>query len=252
MTPQTYPTYPQPILEQASGLRWYLELTNAGTLSAKATTIDQPTSQKRLTLVSTDRTKAYRLGLNAANPPTVTAAEWPASFGGYEDLYVFSPNGREWAIQVSNSGGLSTKALSHDWPRMRTPILASPDNTRWRFEVDDGGVYQVTSDLTESTLRQPLILRSQDDTTAWQITIDNNGILSVSDVALNLGIYYDAELISPSLERWALQVDQNGILYIDSITDLINARDSWPLVLAKNNKELYCVDSRVNYKGKIF
>lgn len=244
----TYPTYPQPILEQASGSRWYLEITNAGTLSAKAKTTDQVMNSRRLTLVSTDRSKAYRLGLNAGDPPSITATEVPAAFGGYEDLFVFSPNGREWTVQVNSSGTLSVKALSHDWPRMGSPILTSPDNTPWRFEVDDGGVYQVTSDPTETRLQQPLILRSQDDTTAWQVTIGNDGILSVSDTALSLGVYYDAELISPTLERWALQVDQNGILYADSITDLINARDSWPLVLAKNGKEMYVVDSRFRYK----
>lgn len=239
----TYPLFPQPILQQASGTRWYLEVSNAGVLSARAITVDAAWGQPRLTLVSTDRTKAYRLGLSAGASPTVTTTEVPASFGGFAELFVFSPNGREWAVTVDAAGSLTVTGIGSDWPRITSPVLKDSSNIPWHLRVTDGGVLSVESSNAPQAL-QSLILRSQDGTAAYRVSISTDGILSVDTAALSDAIYYDAEVVSSAGTRWSIQVDANGILSMNSIfEDLESERDQWPLVLAKDGT-LYCADTR--------
>lgn len=222
-------------------------MTNAGILNLQATTTDAAFDTKRLTLISTDRSKAYTIGLDTSDPPLIIITEKEPAYGGYEQLYVFSPNGREWGIQAENVGGdgiLSVVSLNKVWDTVQNAlVLTSPDNMPWRFETADNGIYQVTSDPAE-TIRRDCTLLSQDDTTAWKLTIDNNGAISVTDTLLANGKFYDAEITSPSGVRWFLQVDQNGILSMDNIDDITSLAVEWPLVVAKHGKLIYIVDER--------
>lgn len=248
---KTYPAYPQPILTQSStGLNYYLEITNAGTLAAKATTTDAATSLRNVTLVADDDTQAYRLGLDASNPPLVTVTAMDsAAFGNFKELPVWSPNGREWKVTVDNAGNLTVTGTGLDWTKMGRPIVEDVNGVPWRFQVQDGGIYEVTSDHTENVLRQPLILRAQDDSKAWKVTVGIDGVLSVTDdnVSLSDTELYEAEIISPGGMRWHLQVAASGVLSVTSVDDLINARFSWPLLLARRDRTLYCVDNRFRY-----
>lgn len=242
----TFPKFPQPVFEQAStGLKFYLELTNNGVLKLRGPVISEVTPTRRITLVSKDRTIAYRLGVDSSAEPLITVSDHPAEFGAFEDLYVFSPNGREWTIQVNAAGILSIKALGSEWSRGGVPILKDSTGIPWRIGVADGGVMDVTSDPSENHHRE-VVLRSQDDSKAWRITVDTDGILSAEDDGVTLADakYWDAEMVSPLGERWSLQVDKDGILSVDSISDIINQRDTWTLVMERTNGVLFVVDER--------
>lgn len=259
----SYPKYPQPILKQAgTGRNWWLEVTKAGVLQAVNTTLDAPTQDPRVTLVTTDRTKSYRLGLDGSTPPLVTLTQMPdATYGGYEDLFVFSPNGREWAVQANSAGTLTVRTMGSSWktqpapppdayPPGTAPLLQDSQNQGWALTVADPGIYRVTSggppvDGLKGV--QPITLRSEDDAAAYTVTVDGNGILSVNGplpIASSPEVY-GLQLTAPGGNVYLLTVDANGILYIDTaLQDAINARDEWTVVFAKNNTIFYVVDER--------
>jgi hypothetical protein len=248
----SYPQYPQPIIRQASsGQNWFLEVTAAGVLQATGTTLDAPTVDPRLTLVSTDRTQAYRFGLDASVLPLVTMTAMPtAAFGGYEDLFVFSPNGREWAVQVNNAGALTVRTMGSSWnvQAIASPGLIDPASNVWALSVADPGIYAVDGPQSGAGLNPlgAITVRSEDNTTAWTVTVDANGILSVAQVDLATAPQmFGFVLTAPGGNVYVLTVDSAGILYIDTaLQDAINARDEWTVVFAKNNTIFYVVDER--------
>lgn len=372
--PATYPTYPQPILTHpTTGQRWFLSCTNGGVVRPEATTTDAATDLPRVTLVTGDRLKSFRLGLTASSPPSLTLTAWPAMAGGRDWISLWSPNGREWQLQIDTQTGVPTlKALGTEWPRQAgPPIVTDTNGLPWQVGVSSGQLLQATSDASLTTRRSGNLL-SQDGTTAWQIQVDPTGIITTVELARNERTIYlrsntsasvyqvtinDADLNNPLLvlsgpvavaptypiptilakavspptlyqlqvtdldpanpllvlqitgttvtqgqpanvadefifvrsatsgvrylltatgadtvlqvqtadlapgdpsiysllydlevdvgdTRYQIQIDQNGVLYVDSITDLLNARDEWPLVIAQHGNYLYIADSR--------
>jgi len=244
----TYPTYPQPILTQAStGLNWYLEVTNDGTLRAGGTTTDAPTPLPRLKLVDPTGRAAYRLGLDASAVPTVTATalSTPAE-ASYQDLPIWGINGREWNLRVTSAGSLTINAISVEWPMLAQPTLLDPSGKPWRLQVTDAGIMETASQtivpITESSTVR---LRADDDSGSFTVSVDENGVLFVTGPeAVSLATYYEVLLLSSSWLRYPLSVDANGVLSIDTAMTEIETRDQWPLVLQSRSNVLYVVDTR--------
>lgn len=247
----SYPRWPQPILRQAStGKNWYLEVTRTGILQAANTTLDAPWPDQRVTLVSTDRTKAYRFGLDASGPPLITMTEMAAAaFGGYEDLFVFSGSGREWAVQVDNAGALTVKSLSSSWNVQTPPALVDPAALLWSLSVADDGIYSVggpSAVVAGQPSAAAIQVRSEDNNAGFSITVTAGGILNVDPIPLpSCPENYGFQLTAPGGLIYLLTVDSAGILYIDtSLQDALNLRDEWTVVFAKNNTIFYVVDER--------
>lgn len=233
---------------RTSGRTYELALRNTGGLflSRISVTPDAITPFRDRCLVNDARTNAYSFEINDAdlNNPLVVLRQQDVLLGrAYTTL--FSPNGREWELTCTQDGVYRVKALSTDWPKAGTPILADPTGLPWRFEVGDDGLYQVTSDASE-VHRRTVRLKTQDGLQAYQITVDAAGMLSVSDLPFPTDAqFYDAELIGPTGTRWLLRVDPAGVLYLDSEwQDAIDQGDEWPLLLADYAGTLYCVDTR--------
>jgi hypothetical protein len=245
---KTYPTFPQPIINQAGGLNWYLELSNAGVLRVGGTTTDAPTPLSRLKLVDPTGRAAYRLGLDSGSPPTVTAtALLQASDASYQDLPVWSINGREWNLRVTSAGALVVSAIATDWRMADQPTLLDPAGRMWDLQILDSGVTQTDGPrLAPIVQGQPSVkLRSDDDTVSYAVTIDNEGILFVdgpNDV--REAEFYEVLLTSANGLRFALSVDASGILGIDDGFQAIEALDQYPIIWQRRSNVLYVVDTR--------
>lgn len=246
----TYPRFPQPILvHPVSGQYYYLQIGNMGGLHVGGKTLDPPTNPRRQVLVDAARTVAYEIRLTSVDPPAITvSAALPGSQGGWEDLFVWSPNGREWAVQVLPTGALQYIALSSDWEKLRAPLSTiAPDGRAWHLTVAEHGVYSADGPHAApfTDLGHTVRLRSQDDTIAAEITVSNDGILSVSDpIEGHLAPYYEAELLSPHGAKFFLTMDSQRILYVTDWTAIEHNRDEWPLVVSQNGQYLYVVDDR--------
>lgn len=262
---KTYPRFPQPVLPHADGSRWYLEVTNAGVLQVGGRTLDQPTPTRELQLVDpTTELTAYRLVLTAASPPTLTTlALRDSSYGFHKDLPIWSVNGREWMLQVSNTGAVSVSGSSSNWPMVpnfgiptSTPLpqfqqpqaaIASPHGA-WRLLVSDSGIWELQSDFSQVQHLSSAFLWTQDDLMPFQITVTDDGILTVIDAAPTIPRFYEALLVSPGGTFFTLVGNQTGGDIILSVTstlyDAINVREEWPLVISTHGNYLYCVDDR--------
>lgn len=245
---KTYPTYPQPIIQQAGGLNWYLEVTPGGTLRAGGTTTDPPTPLARLKLVDPTGQAAYRIGLDGSTPPLVTAtALTPASSATHKDLPVWGINGREWNLRVTSAGSITIKAIATDWPMAQQPRILDTDGKLWQLNVTDAGIMETDGPTVLPIMQSTGLvkLRADDDSGSFQVTVDTAGILYVegpNDV--NDAQHYETLLISPTGFRFPLSVDAAGLLSIDASMQEIDAQDQWPLVLQWRTGVLYVVDSR--------
>ena len=244
----TYPTYPQPILAQAStGKRWYLEITTDGILRAGGTTIDAPTPLPRLKLIDPTGQTAYRIGLDTATPPAITLTVLDAARdAGYQDLSVWGINGREWNLRVTAAGALTVNACGSDWRTRPTPEMLDANGVPWRVTVSDAGISSVEGPVSGTETSQPVYLRASDDSVCYELTVNTSGILLVTGpLARTLTDYYEAKLVSPSGIECLLSVDATGLLFIDpdTLQDLQHL-DEWPLVLQQRTNVLYVVDTR--------
>lgn len=257
----TYPTYPQPIIRQvSSGLNWYLELTNAGVLRAGGTTTDPTTPLNRLKLVDPTGTTAYQIGLNSDAVPTVTATVLSSPKDAtYQDLSVWSVNGREWNVRVTSGGSLTITAIDAHWPMLEAqqgaqghPIPSSTsgvfDGGVWQFIVDAAGVTSMSgpdypSPFTASTERPSL--RSDDDSCSWELACLPTGILYVlGPNHVEDARYHEILLQGPNGTRFPMSVDVNGILYVDTGMQEIDTANQWPIVMQQRSGILYVVDNR--------
>jgi hypothetical protein len=244
----TYPTYPQPILAQATtGRNWYLEITIAGILRAGGTTIDAPTPLSRLKLVDPTGQTAYKLGLDTATPPAITATVLSAARdAGYQDLSVWGINGREWNLRVTAAGSITINGLGTIWPTRAAPAPRDANGFPWQLTVSDGGVLSADGPQLVVHDTTPVYLRASDDSACFEITINTAGILFVTGpLSKELTPLYDATLFAPSGVSCLLSVDTNGVLFLDPTTlQDIQQRDEWPLVLQQRTNVLYVVDTR--------
>lgn len=177
----TYPQYPQPVLAQSNGRKWYLEVTIPGILQINGPITDgHPLSHREATLINTTRTMAYRLSLSDDEDPLLLANPLPAAFGNREGLSVWAPNGREWEIYIDNDEIAYVRAIGSSWPRAKSPVLKDANNIAWRLTVANTGIYSVGSDPNERTF-QSLVLRSRDDTAHYRVSVSTSGVLSLSD-----------------------------------------------------------------------
>lgn len=261
------PSFEQPVLAQANGKRWWLQVTNQGTLDTARVTDADLTPIRRLKFVdaTTDAT-AYQLGLsNDAVPvPTLTTLA-DASLGNHKDLPIWSPNGREWTMQVVN-GVLTVSPLANTWNTMvpvgglptsipgvpyQFPDIAIQDSAGilWQILVTDGGLWEVQNqmDLPVKSLSH-CALWTQDDTIPFQITVNTEGLLTVTDAPLTTPKLYEIVLVSPSGLFYILQGQNVGgdvILEIsNAIQDSMDNRDEWPLMIAQNGRYTYIADDR--------
>lgn len=136
----TYPTYPQPILQDPNGFRWYLEVSNAGVLAPKAMTIDAAWDRQRTTLINALRTASWRVSLDAT--PSMTLVSAPILEGVRTEVSVWSPDGREWGLRVGNDAVLTVTDLSVS--RDEWPLVLAKDGTLYvldsRFRIPVGGM----------------------------------------------------------------------------------------------------------------
>lgn len=245
---KTYPTYPQPIITQAGGLNWYLELSNTGTLRAGGTTTDAPTPLQRLKLVDPTGRSAYKLGLDSGNPPTVTAtALGSASEAYHQDLSVWSLNGREWNVRVTSAGSIVATAVSTSWPMAEQPILLDTSGRMWDLTVLDSGVTEITGPTVQPIMEgvSSVKIRADDDTVSYAVTVDDNGILfTTGPNDVNEAQFFEVLLTSANGLRFALSVDANGVLGVDDGFQAIEALDQYPLVWQRRSNILYVVDTR--------
>lgn len=255
----TYPTHPQPIIRQvSSGLNWYLELTNAGVLRAGGTTTDAPTPLTRLRLVDPTGAAAYQLGLSSDAVPTVTATVLSAPReANYQDLSVWSVNGREWNVRVTSAGSLTITAIDAHWPMLESQkgglghgIPSSSDGVFdrgvWRFIVNDAGVTSMSGQEFPQILdAERISIRSDDETCSWQLACTPIGTLYVlGPNHVDDAQYHEVLLQSPNGLRFPMSVDAAGTLFIDTGMAEIDTQNQWPLIMQQKSGILYVVDSR--------
>lgn len=236
------------ILQSAtSGRRYNLTVRNTGGLVLSRTADGAtPTNFHDRCLVTEARTRAYSFEVTDAdlNNPLVVLRQREVLQGRAYTL-LSSPNGREWEVTCPQDGVYRVRALSTDWPKAQSPVLTDATGLPWRFEVGDGGIYQVTSDPSE-VVRRTAKLKTQDGTLAFEITVDPNGILTATDLPFATDAqFFDIELLGPTGTRWLLRVDNAGTVYLDSEwQDSYDNGDEWPLLIADRQGTLYCVDTR--------
>lgn len=261
---KTYPRFPQPILTHPDGSRWYLECTNAGVLQIGGRTLDAATPVRDVQLVDSTAVAAYRLVLTGAIPPLLqTLSLREASFGYHKDLPVWSVNGREWTVQVSQAGAIGVAGASSTWPM--TPNLGIPTNTpapqyqqpmaaisggssAWKLLVSDSGIWELEQQYGPVKTLSSAYLWTQDDTMPFQVTVTEDGILTVIDAQPTIPRIYETILVSPGGTWFTLvgtSVSGDIILSVTStLYDAINAREEWPLVISQHGNYLYIADER--------
>jgi hypothetical protein len=261
---KTYPRFSQPILTHANGSRWYLEVTNAGVLQVGGRTLDAATPIRDVQLLDDTAVSAYRLALTAAVPPLLqTIPLREATFGYHKDLPVWSVNGREWTIRVSQAGAISVVGASSNWPM--TPNLGIPTNTpaptfqqpmvaisggrsEWKLFVSESGIWDLQQQYDPVKTLSSAYLWTQDDTLPFQVTVTEDGVLTVVDAPSTIPRIYELILVSPGGTFFTLVgniVDHDIILSVTStLYDAMNARDEWPLVISQHGNYLYIADDR--------
>lgn len=260
------PAFEQPVLAQANGKRWWLQVTNQGALDTARLTDADLTPIRRLKMIDTNETTAYTLTLsNDAVPVLVVTPLASVALGNHKDLPIWSPNGREWTLQIVN-GVVTLTPLSIAWPTMvpiggmpshrpglpyQFPDIAIVDdkNILWRILVTDGGLWEIQNeqDLPIKHLSH-CALWTQGDEQPFQITVNTEGLLTVTDAPLTTPKLYEIVLISPSGLFYVLQgqdVAGDVILEVsNSIQDAMDNRDEWPLMIAQNGRYIYISDDR--------
>lgn len=261
---KTYPRFSQPILTHPDGSRWYLEVTNAGVLQIGGRTLDVATPIREVQLIDSTNVSAYRLSLTGAVPPLIqTSTLRDPSMGYHKDLPVWSVNGREWTIQVSQAGAISVVGASSNWPM--TPNLGIPTNTpapqfqqplpaisagvsEWKLFVSDSGIWDIEQQYDPVKTLSSAFLWTQDDTMPFQVTVTEDGLLTVIDAPPTIPQIYETVLVSPGGTFFTLigaVVDHDIILSVTStLYDALNARDEWPLMISQHGNYLYIADER--------
>ena len=231
-----------------SGRTYAIRIKNSGIVTLTRTANDESniTSLMNRTLLNQTRTAAFSFDVkdtDLSNPVIVLRQRGIGMGRAYVTL--LSPNEREWEVFVAQDGVYKVRALATEWPTAHVPILTDPSGVPWRFEVADGGIYQVTSGTTVTERRDAFLL-TQDGKRAYQITAGIDGLLSVSDpLPPSAAQHYDILLVSPSGFHYLLRVDNDGVLYIDEEWQLAQDQaDEWPLLLLERRGTLYCVDAR--------
>lgn len=255
----TYPRFTQPIIAHPStGLNWYLELSNAGILRAGGTTTDPATPTSRLRLVDPTGRAAYQIGLNSDSTPTVIASPLhDPKLGNYQDLSVYSVNGREWNLRVTSGGSLTIQAIDSDWPMLEPPqgvegygipssLNGVFDGAMWQLTVRDSGVTDTTGpNFLPVQQGERISIRADDDSCSWQLAYRTDGVLfTVGPNDVNLARYHEVLLVSPNGLRFPMSVDANGVLFVDPGMQDIDSQNQWPLVMQARSNILYVVDNR--------
>ena len=199
-------------------------------------TLKTPWPAPRRTLVTTDRTHAYRLGLRmiGANP-VMTWTDVPVSQGGFEDLYVFDQRGREWylnLVQGATGAAPHLHALAHEWDRAGAPIFDFPSPTvrGVTLGVNEGGTVELTD--REGNVRRRGRLLSMDGTTAWELRVTADQILQVVELArLERRVYLRANTSSNVYQVTVTDADPTNPLIVLSGPVSVLPTAPWPTLL---------------------
>lgn len=262
----TYPRYPQPVIRQVStGKHWYLELSNAGILRVGGTTIDFATPLNRLKLVDPTGSAAYQIGVDSSAIPTVTATALTSpKDAAYQDLSVWSVNGREWNVRVTSAGSLTITAFDAHWPMLEAQqgqaghgIPSSSqgvfDRGQWQFIVNAAGVTSMSGPDYPSPFipsQERPKLRADDDSCSWELACLPTGVLYVlGPNYVEDARYHEILLQGPNGSRFPMSVDVNGVLYVDTGMQEIDTANQWPIVMQQRSGILYVVDNRFKAPG---
>lgn len=260
------PQFDQPVLAQSNGTRWWIQVSNAGILQVVSPTDAPLTPTRRICLVDANNVAAFRLGISDDTPPMPTLTPLrDSSMGNHMDLPIWSPNGREWTLGVTQLGEIMIEALSSNWPMLPSmglptytpgsgyqfPFVTLQDGTGtgWQLLVNDSGIWSLQDEDSQPIRHRSTVrLWTQDDSTPFQVIVDNDGLLTVTDAPTSIPKLYEAVLCSPGGSFWTLVGDVVAGDVILSITDTLqqalNNRDEWPLVVSQHGNYLYIADDR--------